>query len=91
MFIIYLTIINVIAFALMGFDKQRAKRNLWRIPEKTLFLSAILGGSVGAILGMYTFRHKTKHATFVYGMPVILLLQILLAIALSYLILKSAS
>ncbi len=91
MFIIYLAIINVIAFALMGFDKQRAKRSLWRIPEKTLFLSALLGGSIGAILGMYTFRHKTKHATFVYGMPVILILQILLAIALSYLILKSTS
>lgn len=81
MFIIYLTIINVIAFALMGFDKQRAKRNLWRIPEKTLFLSAILGGSVGAILGMYTFRHKTKHATFVYGMPVILIIQITMVLS----------
>lgn len=81
MFIIYLTIINVIAFALMGFDKQRAKRKLWRIPEKTLFLSAILGGSIGAILGMYTFRHKTKHATFVYGMPVILIIQIIMVLS----------
>ena len=80
MFIIYLTIINVIAFALMGFDKQRAKRKLWRIPEKTLFLSAILGGSIGAILGMYTFRHKTKHPKFTIGVPVILALQIVLAV-----------
>lgn len=76
--ILYLVLINVIAFALMGFDKQRAKRHLFRISEKTLFLSAILGGSVGAILGMYTFRHKTKHATFVYGMPAILSVQLIL-------------
>lgn len=76
--ILYLALINVIAFALMGFDKQRAKRHLFRISEKTLFLSAILGGSMGAILGMYTFRHKTKHATFVYGMPAILSVQLIL-------------
>ena len=76
--ILYLALINVIAFALMGFDKQRAKHHLWRISEKTLFLSAILGGSMGAILGMYTFRHKTKHATFVYGMPAILSVQLIL-------------
>lgn len=76
--IIYLTLVNVTAFALMGFDKHRARHHLWRIPEKRLFLSAILGGSVGAILGMYVFRHKTKHASFVYGMPVILLIQLAL-------------
>lgn len=76
--ICYLTIINVTAFALMGFDKQRAKRHLWRISEKTLFLSALAGGSIGAILGMYTFRHKTRHTSFVYGMPVILIFQLLI-------------
>ena len=76
--ICYLTIINVTAFALMGFDKQRAKRHLWRISEKTLFLSALAGGSFGAILGMYTFRHKTRHTSFVYGMPVILIFQLLI-------------
>lgn len=76
--VIYLVIMNLLAFMLMGIDKYKARHNKWRIPEKTLFLTAILGGSIGALLGMYTFRHKTKHATFVYGMPVILIIQILL-------------
>lgn len=75
---IYLLIINVIAFALMGIDKKRAVRHAYRIPEKTLFLSALLGGSVGAILGMQYFRHKTKHPSFQLGMPGILLVQIIL-------------
>ena len=72
----YLLIMNVIAFALMGADKGKAKTGKWRVPEKTLFLSAILGGSIGAILGMQTFRHKTKHWYFQYGMPLILILQL---------------
>lgn len=76
----YLLIINIIAFALMGIDKSKAKRSAWRIPEKTLFLSAILGGSIGAIMGMQTFRHKTKHWYFQYGMPLILALQIAAAL-----------
>ena len=74
--LIYLAIINLLAFALMGIDKQRAVRHAWRIPEKTLFLSALLGGSVGAIAGMQLFRHKTKHWYFRYGMPAILVLQL---------------
>ena len=74
----YLILINVFAFALMGMDKSRAKKHAWRISEKTLFLSAVFGGSVGAILGMMLFRHKTKHWYFVIGMPLILFLQILL-------------
>ncbi len=74
----YLLGINLLAFALMGVDKHRAKRNLWRISERALFLSALLGGSLGAIFGMRFFRHKTKHWYFVYGMPLILLLQIVL-------------
>lgn len=78
----YLAVINVIAFALMGIDKSKAKRRAWRIPEKTLFLSAILGGSIGAILGMQTFRHKTKHWYFQYGLPAILILQIILVLIL---------
>ena len=57
----YLIAVNSIAFALMGIDKKRAKQSAWRISEKALFLPAILGGSVGAILGMQIFRHKTKH------------------------------
>jgi uncharacterized membrane protein YsdA (DUF1294 family) len=67
----------------MGIDKRRAIRHAWRIPEKTLFASAILGGSIGAILGMQLFRHKTKHWYFKYGMPAILLMQIILFITLS--------
>lgn len=78
--IIYLIIINVIAFMLMGIDKGRAKRQAWRIPEKTLFLSAIIGGSIGSNLGMQVFRHKTKHLSFQIGMPAILIVQIAIAV-----------
>lgn len=78
--LLYLLIINAFAFALMLIDKRRAQKNKWRIPEKTLFASAILGGSLGALAGMYTFRHKTKHLSFVIGMPVILTCHILLSI-----------
>ena len=70
---------TVIAFALMGIDKAKAKRYKQRIPEKMLFLSAILGGSVGSLLGMYLFHHKTKHLKFTLGIPLILILQLLLA------------
>ena len=83
--IIYLVLINLAAFILMGLDKRKAKKNLWRIPEKTLFLSAILGGSAGAIAGMYVFHHKTRHWYFVIGMPLILVIQIGLGIWLIYL------
>lgn len=75
---------NLIALVLMGVDKWKAGHRGWRIPEKTLFLSAILGGSVGALLGMYLFRHKTHHKSFTIGMPVILILQIALILALTY-------
>lgn len=60
----------------MLLDKQKAKKNKWRVPEKTLFLLALLGGSLGTTLGMNVFRHKTKHWYFVVGMPLILVLQI---------------
>ncbi|WP_275532905.1 DUF1294 domain-containing protein [Lachnoclostridium sp. An196] len=83
--IIYLVLINLAAFVLMGLDKRKARKNLWRIPEKTLFLSAILGGSAGAIAGMYVFHHKTRHWYFVIGMPLILVIQIGLGIWLIYL------
>ena len=73
--LIYLVIMNIIGFASMGIDKSKAKRGAWRIPEKTLFLIAILGGSIGSILGMKQFRHKTKHKSFTIGMPAILLVQ----------------
>lgn len=74
--LIYLIAINIAAFCLMGIDKRRAQRHLWRISEKTLFLTALLGGSLGGILGMRLFRHKTKHWYFKYGLPGILILQI---------------
>ena len=79
-FLLYLLLINAAAFLLMLVDKLKAKKNRWRIPERTLFGSALLGGSVGAILGMYTFRHKTKHLSFTLGMPAILFAQVTLAI-----------
>ena len=75
--VIYLVVMNSIGFASMGIDKSKAKRGAWRIPEKTLFLIAILGGSVGSILGMKQFRHITKHKSFTIGMPAILLVQVL--------------
>ena len=74
--LIWLAAANLLGFVLMGADKRRAKMHLRRIPERTLFLSAILGGSVGTIAGMWTFRHKTKHWYFVFGMPLILLAQV---------------
>ena len=77
---IYLFIINAIGFILMLADKIKARKNLWRIPEKVLFLSAIIGGSIGSLLGMYVFRHKTKHFSFILGMPLILAIQIVLAV-----------
>ena len=67
-----------LGFALMGIDKYKAKKRAFRIPEATLFIVAIIGGSIGSIIGMYAFRHKTRHWYFVYGMPAILILQILL-------------
>ena len=76
MFYYYLIAVNILAFALMGIDKYKAQHHLWRIPEKTLFLSAIIGGSAGAIFGMNLFRHKTKHWYFVFGMPLILFIQV---------------
>lgn len=78
--IVYLLIINLIAFILYGIDKGRAKKNQWRISEKTLIGIAVIGGSIGAIAGMYMFRHKTKHWHFKYGLPAILILQVVIGI-----------
>jgi len=76
----YFAAINLIGFALMGIDKYKAKKRAFRIPEATLFIVAIIGGSIGSIIGMYAFRHKTRHRSFVYGMPFILIVQIALAV-----------
>ncbi|MFV0466578.1 MAG: DUF1294 domain-containing protein [Lachnospiraceae bacterium] len=75
LFIAYLVVMNLIAFGLMGLDKHRAIHQEWRISEKALFASAIFGGSIGSIVGMQVFRHKTKHWYFLFGMPLILILQ----------------
>lgn len=74
----YALAVNGIAWCLFGLDKWKAKRHAWRIPERTLLLTAVVGGSIGALFGMYAFHHKTKHKKFVIGIPVILLIQILL-------------
>lgn len=77
-FIIYLTVVNAFTFIVFGIDKLKAIKDKWRIPEKVLFLLSIIGGSVGGLLGMYTFRHKTQKPAFKFGIPVILILQIVL-------------
>ena len=77
---VYLAVIKLATFAVYGVDKRRARRGKWRVPEKTLFLLPLLGGSVGALLGMRMFHHKTKHWYFVWGIPAILLAQSELAV-----------
>ena len=74
---IYVFFTNLLLFILMGLDKRKAKLNHWRISEKTLFSLALMGGSIGGILGMYTFRHKTKHLKFTLGFPIIFLFQLI--------------
>ena len=80
----YIILVNIIGFALMGIDKRKAVRSAFRIPEATLFAVAIIGGSLGSILGMQLFRHKTKHWYFKFGMPIILILQIVLFLLLYF-------
>lgn len=78
--LVWLAVINLLTFIVYGADKRRARRGKWRVPEKTLFLLPLLGGSIGALLGMRVFHHKTKHWYFVWGIPAILLAQIALAV-----------
>ena len=80
--LIYLLVINIVAFLAMFIDKKKAQKGKWRIKESTLLILALIGGSIGAIIGMYTFHHKTKKPRFFIGIPVIIVLQILLIIAL---------
>lgn len=85
-FILYLLIINAIAFLLMLIDKQKARKKKWRIKEATLMGVAALGGSIGALAGMYTFRHKTLHKKFTLGIPAILVGQLALGALLIYIL-----
>ena len=78
--VLYLIIVNITGFAMMGIDRQKAIKKRWRIRESTLFLIALIGGSFGSILGMRVFHHKTKHWYFVCGMPLIFILQIVMFI-----------
>ena len=78
--LLVLAAVNVITFAVYGADKRRARKGRRRVPEKTLFLLALAGGSVGALAGMYAFRHKTRHWYFVWGIPAILAAQLALAV-----------
>ncbi len=78
-FLLYLIIINSLTFLIFGIDKWKAQRGKWRIPEATLIWMSIIGGSVGALMGMYLFRHKTQKSKFNLGIPAILLAQAILA------------
>ncbi len=78
--LVYLFIINATGFLLMLWDKYKAKKNLWRIPESALLNVAILGGSLGCLLGMYTARHKTRHQKFTIGIPIIFAVEAVLLI-----------
>lgn len=77
MITIYFILVNLLAIVLFGYDKHCARRHKWRIPEKTLITSAVIGGSVGAYVGMITFRHKTNHKLFQICIPTLLIAQII--------------
>ena len=82
--LLWVLALSLADFALMGVDKRRAKRGAWRVKERTFFLLALLGGSPGALLGMWTFRHKTRHWYFKFGLPAILLAQTALGLWLAW-------
>jgi len=82
--ICYFLIINIVDFVLMGIDKSKARKQTWRIPESTLILVALIGGSLGAWIGMYTFRHKTRHKVFVIGIPLLLLVHFIITISIIF-------
>ena len=81
--LLYVGAASLVGFILMGMDKKKAQEHRWRIPEKTLFLTAAIGGSTGVLIGMFFFRHKTKHLSFRLGIPLILTAQCLIAWVLS--------
>ena len=84
--LLIILILNLIAFVLMGIDKRRARLGRWRIPEAALMLSAVLGGGIGALAGMYLFRHKTRKTKFTVGIPVIIAMQVLFFLLLFYVV-----
>ncbi len=79
---VYLLSINALSFALMLIDKRKARKKQWRIPEKTLFTVALLGGSLGCLGGMYAVRHKTNHVIFALGVPILLAVQVIVLVML---------
>jgi uncharacterized membrane protein YsdA (DUF1294 family) len=81
---IYLILINAVSFLLMLIDKYKARKKLWRIPEGLLLSTVFAGGSLGALIGMYLVRHKTKHLQFVLGIPIMLVIHIMIAVAILY-------
>ena len=81
---IYLILINAVSFLLMLIDKYKARKKLWRISEGLLLSTAFAGGSLGALIGMYMVRHKTKHLQFVLGIPIMLVIHIMIAVAILY-------
>lgn len=78
--IAYLLLINVITFFVYGLDKLKAKKQAWRIPEAVLLMLAVIGGSIGALIGMKVWHHKTLHNKFRFGVPIILILQIIIVL-----------
>lgn len=82
--LLWVLALSLADFVLMGVDKRRAKRGAWRVKERTFFLLALLGGSPGALLGMWAFRHKTRHWYFKFGLPALLLAQIALGLWLAW-------
>lgn len=82
--LLWVLALSLADFVLMGVDKRRAKRGAWRVKERTFFLLALLGGSPGALLAMWAFRHKTRHWYFKFGLPAILLAQIALGLWLAW-------
>ncbi|MBQ2835324.1 MAG: DUF1294 domain-containing protein [Clostridia bacterium] len=82
--LIYLLVINLIGFLMMWSDKRKAKKGKWRIPEQTLFIVTALGGGIGTIAGMYTFRHKTKKLKFTVGLPALVILEIVAIIYIKF-------
>ena len=82
--LLYLLMINLIGFFMMWSDKRKAKKGKWRIPEQTLFIVTALGGGIGTIAGMYTFRHKTQKLKFTIGLPVVVILEIVAVIYMKF-------